>query len=74
MGLFFEQNIVLVYFFYGLAFFSMGLAVWLESGRTAEFRMARAMGPLAGFGIVHGLHEWFELFQRLGRAGIIRIP
>lgn len=74
MGLFFEHNLVLVYFFYGLAFFSMGLAVWLESGHTAEFRMARAMGPLAGFGIVHGLHEWFEMFQRLGRAGMIRIP
>jgi signal transduction histidine kinase len=74
MGLFFEHNIVLVYFTYGLAFFCMGLAVWLESGHTAEFRMARAMGPLAGFGIVHGLHEWFEMFQRLGRAEVIRVP
>lgn len=74
MGRFFEHNIVLVYFVYGLAFFCMGLAVWLESGRTAEFRMARAMGPLAGFGIVHGLHEWFEMFQRLGRAEVIHLP
>lgn len=72
--LFFEHNIVVVYFGYGLAFFCMGLAVWLESGHTAEFRMARAMGPLAGFGLVHGLHEWFEMFQRLGRAGATTIP
>lgn len=72
--LFFEKNIIIIYFIYGLAFFSMGLAVWLESGRTAEFRMARAMGPLAGFGIVHGLHEWFEMFQRLGRANATTIP
>lgn len=72
--LFFEKNIIIIYFIYGLAFFSMGLAVWLESGRTAEFRMARAMGPLAGFGIVHGLHEWFEMFQRLGRANATNIP
>lgn len=74
LALFFEHNIVVIYFFYGLAFFSMGLAVWLESGRTAEFRMARAMGPLAGFGIVHGLHEWFEMFQRLGRANATNVP
>jgi signal transduction histidine kinase len=24
------------------------------------------MGPLAAFGILHGLHEWMEMFQRLG--------
>lgn len=74
LALFFQHNIIIIYFFYGLAFFCMGLAVWLESGRTAEFRMARAMGPLAGFGIVHGLHEWFEMFQRLGRAEATTLP
>lgn len=63
---FFEQNIVIVYFLYGLAFFSMGLAVWLESGRTSELRLARAMGPLAAFGFLHGLHEWAEMFELLG--------
>ena len=65
MAAFFEQNIVIVYFLYGLAFFSMGLAVWLESGRTSELRLARAMGPLAAFGLLHGLHEWAEMFQLL---------
>jgi signal transduction histidine kinase len=63
---FFNQNIVLVYFLYGLAFFSMGLAVLLESGRASELRLARAMGPLATFGILHGIHEWLEMFVRLG--------
>jgi signal transduction histidine kinase len=65
---FFQQNITLVYFAYGLAFFSMGLAVWLESGRTSELRLARAMGPLAAFGILHGIHEWMEMFQLLGEV------
>ncbi|MFW6183509.1 MAG: hypothetical protein ACOC8X_06915, partial [Chloroflexota bacterium] len=65
MATFFEQNIIIVYFLYGLAFFSMGLAVWLESGRTSELRLARAMGPLAAFGLLHGLHEWAEMFQLL---------
>lgn len=64
----FAQNIVLVYFLYGLAFFSMGLAVWLESGRTSELRLARAMGPLAAFAFLHGAHEWLEMFVRLGEV------
>ena len=31
MAEFFEHNLVVIYFFYGLAFFSMGLAIWLAS-------------------------------------------
>jgi signal transduction histidine kinase len=66
LSLFFERNMVTVFFFYGLAFFSMGLAVWLESGRTSETRIARSMLALAGFGVLHGAHEWVEMFGRLG--------
>ena len=62
----FDPNIVAVYFLYGLAFFSLGLAVWLESGRASQLRFARAMGPLAAFAILHSVHEWLEMFQRLG--------
>ena len=62
----FDPNIIVVYFLYGLAFFSMGLAVWLESGRASRLRLARAMGSLAAFAILHSFHEWLEMFQRLG--------
>lgn len=58
--------IVLVYFFYGLAFFSMGLLVALEGGRSSDIRLRKALRPLAGFGIVHAVHEWLEMFQRMG--------
>ncbi len=71
---FFENNLTLIYFFYGLAFFCMGLLVWVESRQASAFRLAQAMGPLAGFGLLHGLHEWFEMFQRLGAAGAANIP
>jgi signal transduction histidine kinase len=60
---YFTQNIVYVYFVYGLAFFAMGLVVFLESGRASEFRFARALQPLGWFGVIHGGHEWFEMFQ-----------
>jgi two-component system NtrC family sensor kinase len=55
-------DIITVYFFYGLSFFSMGLAVMLEVGRSSKLDFARALRSLAGFGLVHGSHEWIEMF------------
>ena len=71
---FFVDNIVVVYFFYGLAFFVMGLIIWLESNRSSEFRITRVFVLLAGFGIIHGLHEWFEMFEKLSQTGAANIP
>lgn len=62
---FFVRNIIVVFFFYGLAFFAMGLALALASRRTSEFKFAQAIRPLAAFGIVHGVHEWIEMFQKI---------
>ncbi len=58
---FFTQHIIGVFFFYGLAFFSMGLAILLEISKSSKNDFARALLPLAIFGIVHGSHEWFEM-------------
>jgi signal transduction histidine kinase len=57
--------IALVYFFYGLAFFSMGLAITLEVGRGSDARLNHALRPLAAFGFLHGIHEWLEMFEGL---------
>ena len=56
------MDIITVYFVYGLSFFCMGLAVLLEVGRSSELDFARALRFLAGFGLVHGTHEWLEMF------------
>ena len=56
------MDITLVYFIYGLAFFSMGLAMLLESGRSPLLAEAAVLLPLAVFGFVHGGHEWLEMF------------
>lgn len=61
---FFVRNIIVVFFFYGLTFFVMGLALLLASRRQSEFRFAAAIRPLAAFGILHGLHEWYEMYQK----------
>jgi signal transduction histidine kinase len=62
MAEFFTRNIITVYFFYGLSFFTMGLAVLLEISHASELDFSRALRPLAGFGMVHGSHEWLEMF------------
>jgi signal transduction histidine kinase len=62
---FFVRNIIVVFFFYGLAFFTMGLALMLASQRASRFRFAQAIRPLAAFGILHGVHEWIEMFQKI---------
>jgi signal transduction histidine kinase len=55
--------IIPIYFFYGLAFFSMGLLVMLEGGRSSDARLRRALRPLAAFGLVHAANEWLEMFN-----------
>jgi len=64
----FDQNLFMVYFFYGLAFFGMGLAMIMESWRVTTGREARVLLPLAGFGVIHAGHEWLEAFLMQGKA------
>lgn len=71
---FFVRNIVVVFFFYGLAFFSLGLALALASRRDSEFRFVRAIVPLALFGFLHGIHEWVEMFQKIAVLSSGYIP
>jgi signal transduction histidine kinase len=58
-------TIAIIFFFYGLAFFSMGMAITLEVGRGTDERLRRALRPLAVFGLLHGTHEWLEMFAIL---------
>lgn len=55
----------LIYFFYGLAFFSMGLAITLELDHATDQSLRHAFRPLAVFGILHGFHEWIEMGEQL---------
>lgn len=59
---FFEINKAIIYFVYGLAFFVMGLVVALQSRQSSRLELARSLNWLAGFGILHGLNEWGDLF------------
>lgn len=58
-------SLIAINFFYGLAFFSMGLLVALEGGRSTDARLRMALRPLAGFGLVHAAHEWLVMFKAM---------
>ncbi len=60
-----KASIAFIFFFYGLAFFSMGLAILLELGRASDERLHHALIPLAAFGFIHGAHEWVEMLEIL---------
>lgn len=68
----FDQSLFIVFFVYGLAFFGMGLAMAMEAGRPSAIAEARVLRPLAGFGLIHGTHEWFEAY--LLQAGSFGAP
>jgi signal transduction histidine kinase len=57
---------VLLYFFYGLAFIFLGLAIAVKDMSESKLRLADSLPSLAIFGFSHGLHEWLECYLRLG--------
>jgi signal transduction histidine kinase len=61
-----DLTFILIYFFYGLAFYSMGLAILLEYSQCSDRRLRHALRPLAAFGLIHGAHEWIEMFFLTG--------
>jgi len=54
-------NLPIIFFFYGLGFYSMGLAVLLEVRTRSELRIATILPLLGLFGIVHGAYEWLTM-------------
>jgi signal transduction histidine kinase len=67
-------NSLFVYFFYGLAFFSMGLLVAIEGGQATDVRLRSALRPLAVFGIIHAVHEWLEMYRLVSVQYGVELP
>ena len=57
--------IFILYLLYGLAFFTLGVAILSRDIHLSELGIAKILWLLAGFGIVHGFHEWLELLELL---------
>ncbi len=53
---------VAVFFIYGLAFFVLGLAIIVYPKKGSTFRLAKHIWLIAGFGLLHGINEWLDMF------------
>ncbi len=65
---------ITIFFLYGLAFFSLGVAITVYPRKDSAFRLADKLWLIAGFGIVHGVHEWIEMFILMNKpaeAGLL---
>lgn len=53
---------IVVFFIYGLAFFSMGLALAVECRRSSAVLLRSSLVYLAAFALIHGAVEWLDMF------------
>lgn len=62
MAGFFELNIIIIIFLYGIIFFLMGFGILLKNKQHSRFKLVKALKWLALFGIVHAIADWGHLF------------
>jgi len=60
---FLTKNLDIVFFIYGLSFFVMGIAIFLQPRHKSAFKLAGIIGILGFFGIIHGINEWLDMFS-----------
>ncbi|ABR49370.1 integral membrane sensor signal transduction histidine kinase [Alkaliphilus metalliredigens QYMF] len=55
---------ILLFFVYGLAFFSMGIAAFLQNtSEESSFPLLKCIHYLGFFGIIHGITEWIIMLR-----------
>ncbi|RJQ55034.1 MAG: GAF domain-containing protein [Nitrospiraceae bacterium] len=59
---FFQENLDIVFFIYGVAFMAMGVAILTQPREASGFRLANIFWLLALFGLVHGLNEFLDMW------------
>lgn len=58
----FAANQLIILSIYGQVFFVLALAIALQSWRHSRMALARHLKWLAGFGLLHALFEWGDVF------------
>ena len=64
-----NQESIVLYFIYGLAFFTMGLSCFFQYYKHKDFLFRNSLLHLATFGLIHGVSEWFIMFNRIPMFG-----
>lgn len=57
---------ITVYFFYGLSFFSLGLAASLQLRHDGDLPLRRQLPWLAAFGFAYAAIAWLDMFEAIG--------
>ena len=60
-----EFYIFLLYLFYGMAFFAIGVSITSRDTRASHLKIASVLWLFGLFAYSHAFHEWFELYQSL---------
>jgi len=61
----FNDNLDIVFFLYGLAFFAMGISILVQPRKESAFKLAEILWLLAWFGLVHGINEWLDMWTMI---------
>ncbi|MBU2035244.1 MAG: GAF domain-containing protein [Candidatus Omnitrophica bacterium] len=70
----FQRNLDIVYFIYGLAFVVMGVAILVQRKKRSVFKLANIIWLLAGFGLIHGTNEFLDMWAIIkGRSPVFDI-
>ena len=64
-----NPNLDVVFFLYGLAFVVMGLSIFFQPRKGSDFRIGSILWLLAGFGIIHGVNEWLDMWAIIKGRG-----
>jgi signal transduction histidine kinase/CheY-like chemotaxis protein len=71
-SLWFQRNIEVVLFVYGLAFVLMGVIILVKHKKESGYDLATILWLLAAFGVTHGIHEFTELWMTIkGRTAAL---
>jgi PAS domain S-box-containing protein len=63
--------LVSTFFIYGLAFFILGISIYIYPKKESRFKLADNLWLIALFGITHGINEWIDMFILIQQTDLI---
>jgi len=67
----YDEAMVLLFFIYGLAFFVLGISIYIYPRKSSQFKLAESLWLIALFGISHGINEWVDMFIMIRQVNIV---
>ncbi|MBS4023523.1 MAG: sensor histidine kinase [Dethiobacter sp.] len=66
----FSVRMIVIYFLYGLSFFTMAFAIIFQARKNSSFILAKSVWFLSGFGLFQAFAEWAKVAKILQLYGI----